>query len=391
MNRRIEVLQTSALTTWLRRHRRNTIGGLGSRAFNKAAAAEALDRMALRRLGLKSRPQGGNSSVVECDLAKVEVAGSNPVSRSNPLGTKAAAGTSQPAVEGAAVVADARPPPGPVDRDHVEAQRALGQAVRARRRAAPRARCAAACRTSRPRSPRRATRPRRSFTSTNTVTSPSRATTSTSPDAAAEVAGQDREALRCEVPAGEVSRPRCPRRGPRRARAAAQRFRRHRVPFGVSSSTTPSASSRAARRVGARRTPAPARASCRSSKSACSSGAEPRPRAGGSSTPKTRVHRLELRRARERRPRASRARRRGARCASLTRPWTAASASGVLRSSPSAASNAGARLGARPPRPRRRRALAARPRRAAARGRGSRSSAAAACCRPSQVKLSGLR
>ena len=27
--------------------------------------------------------QGGNNSVVECDLAKVEVAGSNPVSRSN--------------------------------------------------------------------------------------------------------------------------------------------------------------------------------------------------------------------------------------------------------------------------------------------------------------------
>jgi hypothetical protein len=26
---------------------------------------------------------GGNNSVVECDLAKVEVAGSNPVSRSN--------------------------------------------------------------------------------------------------------------------------------------------------------------------------------------------------------------------------------------------------------------------------------------------------------------------
>jgi hypothetical protein len=26
--------------------------------------------------------EGGNSSVVECDLAKVEVAGSNPVSRS---------------------------------------------------------------------------------------------------------------------------------------------------------------------------------------------------------------------------------------------------------------------------------------------------------------------
>ena len=29
------------------------------------------------------RWQGGNNSVVECDLAKVEVAGSNPVSRSN--------------------------------------------------------------------------------------------------------------------------------------------------------------------------------------------------------------------------------------------------------------------------------------------------------------------
>jgi hypothetical protein len=28
--------------------------------------------------------KGGNSSVVECDLAKVEVAGSNPVSRSIP-------------------------------------------------------------------------------------------------------------------------------------------------------------------------------------------------------------------------------------------------------------------------------------------------------------------
>jgi hypothetical protein len=28
------------------------------------------------------QPAGGNNSVVECDLAKVEVAGSNPVSRS---------------------------------------------------------------------------------------------------------------------------------------------------------------------------------------------------------------------------------------------------------------------------------------------------------------------
>ena len=43
-----------------------------------------------RRTGLKVHPavwyfrrSGGNNSVVECDLAKVEVAGSNPVSRSN--------------------------------------------------------------------------------------------------------------------------------------------------------------------------------------------------------------------------------------------------------------------------------------------------------------------
>ena len=34
------------------------------------------------RVVLWAFAQGGNSSVVECDLAKVEVAGSNPVSRS---------------------------------------------------------------------------------------------------------------------------------------------------------------------------------------------------------------------------------------------------------------------------------------------------------------------
>jgi hypothetical protein len=33
--------------------------------------------------GSALRSVGGNNSVVECDLAKVEVAGSNPVSRSN--------------------------------------------------------------------------------------------------------------------------------------------------------------------------------------------------------------------------------------------------------------------------------------------------------------------
>jgi hypothetical protein len=32
---------------------------------------------------VKLQLEGGNNSVVECDLAKVEVAGSNPVSRSN--------------------------------------------------------------------------------------------------------------------------------------------------------------------------------------------------------------------------------------------------------------------------------------------------------------------
>src|SRR5206468_2427084 len=47
-------------------------------------------RAARRPVGLKANPtvwyvgcSGGNNSVVECDLAKVEVAGSNPVSRSN--------------------------------------------------------------------------------------------------------------------------------------------------------------------------------------------------------------------------------------------------------------------------------------------------------------------
>jgi hypothetical protein len=34
-------------------------------------------------LGKKDAWRSGSNSVVECDLAKVEVAGSNPVSRSN--------------------------------------------------------------------------------------------------------------------------------------------------------------------------------------------------------------------------------------------------------------------------------------------------------------------
>ena len=42
---------------------------------------------------------GGNNSVVECDLAKVEVAGSNPVSRSNTfLAAVGRAGRVRPAV-----------------------------------------------------------------------------------------------------------------------------------------------------------------------------------------------------------------------------------------------------------------------------------------------------
>ena len=43
--------------------------------------------LALERLGIAvvrfPLGKGGNNSVVECDLAKVEVAGSNPVSRSS--------------------------------------------------------------------------------------------------------------------------------------------------------------------------------------------------------------------------------------------------------------------------------------------------------------------
>ena len=56
----------------------------------------SVNRCALQRLGTRVvligqrslwyaqfSPKSGNNSVVECDLAKVEVAGSNPVSRSN--------------------------------------------------------------------------------------------------------------------------------------------------------------------------------------------------------------------------------------------------------------------------------------------------------------------
>ena len=65
---------------------------VGDRVLHQPDAAGRSGAGAARRCGysLKADPavwyfegSGGNSSVVECDLAKVEVAGSNPVSRSN--------------------------------------------------------------------------------------------------------------------------------------------------------------------------------------------------------------------------------------------------------------------------------------------------------------------
>ena len=62
--------------------------------------------------------------MVECDLAKVEVAGSNPVSRSNSVRTELSAPrpTLSPLdVERASVVPDGRAPVRLVDGDDVEA------------------------------------------------------------------------------------------------------------------------------------------------------------------------------------------------------------------------------------------------------------------------------
>ena len=67
-------------------------GSIACRAGRRASAAGCLARVrggvVLLVVGhgawaLPERPVCGNNSVVECDLAKVEVAGSNPVSRSN--------------------------------------------------------------------------------------------------------------------------------------------------------------------------------------------------------------------------------------------------------------------------------------------------------------------
>jgi hypothetical protein len=59
--------------------------GISARDVRKPSRLDRL-RSRVLRLGFVA---SGNNSVVECDLAKVEVAGSNPVSRSNlrlPLG-----------------------------------------------------------------------------------------------------------------------------------------------------------------------------------------------------------------------------------------------------------------------------------------------------------------
>ena len=62
----------------------------GVRSIARSAALPVVERVWYSKgfgrtvgAGLCVRTAGGNNSVVECDLAKVEVAGSNPVSRSN--------------------------------------------------------------------------------------------------------------------------------------------------------------------------------------------------------------------------------------------------------------------------------------------------------------------
>jgi hypothetical protein len=86
-NRRIEVLQTSALPLGYAAFSRSLYGSFVQR-FNTLARHNLCRSADLtRRRGpvyLEDCWPGGNSSVVECDLAKVEVAGSNPVSRSIP-------------------------------------------------------------------------------------------------------------------------------------------------------------------------------------------------------------------------------------------------------------------------------------------------------------------
>ena len=70
-------------------HQPDVAGGGGAGAArrrescSRARLADALVDRADRGRVVRSLAASGNNSVVECDLAKVEVAGSNPVSRSN--------------------------------------------------------------------------------------------------------------------------------------------------------------------------------------------------------------------------------------------------------------------------------------------------------------------
>src|SRR4029453_8902458 len=153
---------------------------------------------------------------------------------------------------------------------------------------------------------------------------------------AAVVPHQDPEPLAEQVLAGELL---ARLAAVRAARQRAQCLRFQRVPWGVSSSTTPSASS-FARAASARANSRALRACWRSSKSACSSADRRSSAPPGSSTPKmpsiapisafTRTAP-----ARVKAPSAIRL------FARRTRPWRAARASGVLRSSISAPSKAG--------------------------------------------------
>ena len=316
--------------------------------------------------------EGGNNSVVECDLAKVEVAGSNPVSRSmTSLATRARHDT--PDKPPATRARGLSPCP------------ALPGRSPARGASTPRRKLHASCRTRAPPGPQSiATTSKRSGDSEQAVaggvdarrphmrwrfsgvTASIAATVRGARCAllhldederravardhvdlaapAAEVAVDDPQPSLLEVRAGEVlpGLPGTRARGSAHSRPAP----RQRVPLGVSSSTTPSASSalRAAsarrevaglaRRPAARRTaPAPR----------ATGGPPPRPAAARRRRRPSRRARANARRARPRqRPSASRL------FAQLTRPWTAASASGVLRSSPSAASNAVAAAAPRP-------------------------------------------
>ena len=72
-------MHDAALTVrWCRMRRTTCVAsGVADRALAKLTVRSLVRSVEFNWL------QSGNNSVVECDLAKVEVAGSNPVSRSN--------------------------------------------------------------------------------------------------------------------------------------------------------------------------------------------------------------------------------------------------------------------------------------------------------------------